>query len=146
MLRQSSHWLCLAILLISYLHQIIPFTCCYCTWFPVSLLFQRPKPHLQMCSGTGPLSPATQGCSAAVCRVIRSPGSANQSHKKTKDVHQSTSGTKTLIYQNHMRIRLRKKKGNLCREAFGANQQAGGSCHQVFAQDHWLSIRWPGLK
>jgi hypothetical protein len=57
---------------------------CYCTSSRKSILFLRPKPHLHMNSGTGPLSPATQGCPAAACRVMRSPGSANKKHEETK--------------------------------------------------------------
>lgn len=66
------------------LHQLStldhPKVLCYCTSSRTSFLFLRPNPHLQMNSGTGPSSPATQGCSAADCSVIRSTGSANQVH------------------------------------------------------------------
>ena len=54
-------------------HLVMP---CYCSYSPKSFLSLRPKPHLQMYSGIGPLSPTTQGCSTADCKVIRSPGSA----------------------------------------------------------------------
>ena len=60
---------------------------CYCTSSRTSFLFLRPNPHLQMNSGTGPSFPATQGCSAAACSVMRSPGSANQEHGRRGQGH-----------------------------------------------------------
>jgi hypothetical protein len=60
---------------------------CYCTSSRTSFLFLRPNPHRQMNSGTGPSSPATQGCSAADCSVMRSPGSANQAHGRRGQGH-----------------------------------------------------------
>lgn len=64
---------------------------CYCTSSRTSsFLFLQPNPHLQMNSGTGPSSPATQGCTAAACSVMRSPGSANQAHGRRGQRHALT--------------------------------------------------------
>jgi len=60
---------------------------CYCTSSRTSFLFLRPNPHLQMNSGTGPSFPATQGCSAAACSVMRSPGAVNQAHGRRGQGH-----------------------------------------------------------
>jgi len=57
-------------------HLVMP---CYCSYSRKSFLSLRPKPHLQMYSGIGPMSPTTQGCSATACKVIRSPGSLQRS-------------------------------------------------------------------
>ena len=75
---------------------------CYCTSSRTSFLFLRPNPHLQMNSGTGPSPPATQGCSAAACSVMRSPGSANQAHGRSGQGH--------CVNRGHLAQKLRNSR------------------------------------